>query len=162
MVEVSKIVQYSKFLLPLRSNINLFHSVFIFSRFESDCLSNCQYYDLMNWKTLDLFCHAAWAHCYCRNFELPNSGCGLLVNAAYKLAASVNSIINPFTLGWQGWPSGESTCLPPMWPGFDFRTRCHKCIEFVGPLLCHKRFFPGYSGFPLSSKTNIWFDLICE
>ena len=26
---------------------------------------------------------------------------------------------------WQGWPSGESTCLPPMWPGFDFRTRCH-------------------------------------
>ena len=18
---------------------------------------------------------------------------------------------------WQGWPSGESTCLPPMWPG---------------------------------------------
>ena len=54
-----------------------------------------------------------------------------------------------------GWPSGESTCLPPMWPGFDFRTRCHKWIEFVGPLLCHERFFPGYSGFPLSSKTKI-------
>ena len=26
---------------------------------------------------------------------------------------------------WQGWLSGESTCLPPMWPGFDFCTRCH-------------------------------------
>ena len=26
---------------------------------------------------------------------------------------------------WQGWPSGESACLPPMWPRFDFRTRCH-------------------------------------
>ena len=56
---------------------------------------------------------------------------------------------------WQGWPSGESTCLPPMWPGFDFCTRCHMWIQFVGPLLCHERFFPGYYGFPLSSKTNI-------
>ena len=25
---------------------------------------------------------------------------------------------------WQGWPSDESTCLPPMWPRFDFCTRC--------------------------------------
>ena len=56
---------------------------------------------------------------------------------------------------WQGWPSGESTCLPPMWPGADFRTRCHMWIEFVGSLFCHERFFPWYSGFPLSSKTNI-------
>ena len=56
---------------------------------------------------------------------------------------------------WQGWPSGESTCLPPMWPEFDFHTRCHMWIEFVGSLLCYERFFPGYSGFPLSSKTNI-------
>ena len=29
-------------------------------------------------------------------------------------------------------------------------------VEFVvGPILCSKRFFSGYSGFPLSSKTNI-------
>ena len=29
-------------------------------------------------------------------------------------------------------------------------------VEFVvGSLLCSKRFFSGYSGFPLSSKTNI-------
>ena len=63
---------------------------------------------------------------------------------------------------WQGWPSGESTCLPPMWPEFDIRTRCHMWIEFVGSLLCYERFSPGYSGFPLSSKTNIWFDLSCE
>ena len=27
--------------------------------------------------------------------------------------------------GWQDWPSGESTCFPPMWPGFYFRTRRH-------------------------------------
>ena len=49
---------------------------------------------------------------------------------------------------WQGWPSGESTFLPPMWPEFDFLARCHMQIEFVGSLLCYKRFFPGYSGFP--------------
>ena len=45
-----------------------------------------------------------------------------------------------------GWPSGESTCLSPMWPGFNFRTRCHMWIEFVGSV---------YSDFPLSSKANI-------
>ena len=56
---------------------------------------------------------------------------------------------------WQGWPSGESTCLSPMWPGFDFRTRRQMWTEFVGSLLCYERFFPGYSGFPLSPKTNI-------
>ena len=83
-----------------------------------------------------------------------------------KLARSRKQdfVLVPFFrfLWWQGWPSGESTCLPPMWPGFDFRTRCHMWIEFVGPLLCHERFFPEHSGFPLSSKTNISFDLICE
>ena len=56
---------------------------------------------------------------------------------------------------WQGWSSCESTCLPPMWPGLDSRTRRHMWIEFVGSLLCYERFSPGYSGFPLSSKTNI-------
>ena len=28
-------------------------------------------------------------------------------------------------------------------------------IEFVGSLLCYETFSPGYSGFPLSSKTSI-------
>ena len=55
----------------------------------------------------------------------------------------------------QGWRSGESTCLPPLWPRFDFRTRRHMWVEFVGSLLCYERFFPGYSGFPISPKTNI-------
>ena len=56
---------------------------------------------------------------------------------------------------WQGWRCVESTCLPPMWPGFDFRTRRQMWIDFVGSLLCYERFSPGYSGFPLSPKTNI-------
>ena len=61
--------------------------------------------------------------------------------------------------GWrreQGWRSGESARLPPMWPGFDSRTRRHMWVEFVvGSRPCSERFFSGYSGFPLSSKTNI-------
>ena len=61
--------------------------------------------------------------------------------------------------GEQGWCSGESARLPPMCPGFDSRTRRHMWAEFVGSLLCSERFFSGNSGFPLSSKTNIWFDL---
>ena len=68
-------------------------------------------------------------------------------------------------LGEQGWCSGESARLPPMCPGFDSRTRRHMWVEFVvGSLLCSERFFSGYSGFPLSSKTNIskfQFDLEC-
>ena len=43
-----------------------------------------------------------------------------------------------------------------MCPGFDSRTRRHMWIEFVlGSLPGSERFFPGYSGFLLSSKTNI-------
>ena len=38
-------------------------------------------------------------------------------------------------------------------PGSTFRTRLDTWIEFVGSLLCSERFFPGFSGFPLSSKS---------
>ena len=58
--------------------------------------------------------------------------------------------------GEQGWRSGESTRFPPMCPGFDSQTRCHMWVDFVvGCLPCSERFFSGYSGFPLSSETNI-------
>ena len=44
----------------------------------------------------------------------------------------------------------------PMWPGFDSRTRRHMWVEFVvGSRPCSERFFSGYFGFPLSSKTSI-------
>ena len=56
----------------------------------------------------------------------------------------------------RGWRSGWSTRLPPMWPGFNSRRRRHMWVEFVvGSLRCSERFSSGYSGFPLSSKTNI-------
>ena len=65
----------------------------------------------------------------------------------------------------QGWRSGESTRLPPMWPGFKSRRRRHMWVEIVvGSLPCSERFFSGYSGFPLSLKTNTFkfqFDLEC-
>ena len=57
--------------------------------------------------------------------------------------------------GEQGWHSGKSTRLPPIWPAFEFWRRRHMWVEFVvGSLLCSARFFSGYSGFPLSLKTN--------
>ena len=47
------------------------------------------------------------------------------------------------------------TCLPPLWPGFKSRCRCHMWVDFVvGSLLCSERFFSGYYGFALSSNTN--------
>ena len=56
----------------------------------------------------------------------------------------------------KGWGSGESARLLPMWPGFKSQRRRHMWGEFVvGSLLWSERFFSGYSGFPLSSKTNI-------
>ena len=56
----------------------------------------------------------------------------------------------------QGWRSGESSRLPPMFPGFDSRTRRHMWVEFVvGSLPCSERFFSGYSGFLLCSKKHI-------
>ena len=46
--------------------------------------------------------------------------------------------------GWQGWRSGESICLPPIWPGFDSRSRCHMWVEFVvGSRPCSEVFSPG-------------------
>ena len=59
----------------------------------------------------------------------------------------------------QGWRSGESTRLPPMWPGFDSQIRRHMWVEFVGSLLCTERFFPGTPVSPLLKKPP--FDLIC-
>ena len=55
--------------------------------------------------------------------------------------------------GEQGWRSGESTRLPPMWPGFKSWRRHHMWVEFVvGSLPCYEKFFSGYSGFPSPQK----------
>ena len=54
--------------------------------------------------------------------------------------------------GEQGWRSGESAHLPPMWPGFDSRTRRHMWVEFVVVSSLLRGFFSGLSGFPRSTK----------
>ena len=46
-------------------------------------------------------------------------------------------------LGEQGWRSGESTRLPPIWPRFDSLTRRHMWVEFVvGFRSCFEGFSP--------------------
>ena len=60
--------------------------------------------------------------------------------------------------GSQGRRIGESTRLPPMWPGFDSQIRRQMWVEFVGSLLCTERVFSGNSGFPSPQKPK--FDLI--
>ena len=57
--------------------------------------------------------------------------------------------------GVQGWRSGESTRLPPMWPGFDSQTRRHMWVEFVGSLLCTERFSLGTPVSPLLKNQNV-------
>ena len=58
-------------------------------------------------------------------------------------------------MGSKGWRSGESTLLPPVWPGFKSQCQHHMWVEFVvGSLPCSERFSSGYSGFPFSLKTN--------
>ena len=34
-------------------------------------------------------------------------------------------------VGEQGWNSGDSTHLPPLWPGFNSRTRRHMWVELA-------------------------------
>ena len=60
-------------------------------------------------------------------------------------------------VGVQGWRSGESTRLPPMWPGFDSQIRRQM---WVGSLLCSERFSPGTPVSPLLKKPKFEFDLI--
>ena len=78
----------------------------------------------------------------------------------YRLLFTFSVIIVPLLInikayGKQGWRSGESTRVPPMWPEFDSRTPRQMWVKFViGSRPCSERFFSGYSGFPLSSKTK--------
>ena len=63
--------------------------------------------------------------------------------------------------GVQGWRSGESTRLPPMWSGFDSHIRRHMLVEFVGSLLWTERFSPGTPVSPLLKNHHLnWFLLI--
>ena len=69
---------------------------------------------------------------------------------------AVTDLAEKLKQGEQGRRNGEITRLPPVWPRFDSRIRRHMWAEFVvGSHPCSERFFFGYFGFPLSSKTNV-------
>ena len=55
--------------------------------------------------------------------------------------------------GMQGWRSGESTRLPPMW--LDSQIRRHMWVEFVGSLLCTERFYSGTLVSPLLKHQHL-------
>ena len=57
--------------------------------------------------------------------------------------------------GVQGWRSGLSTRLSPMWPEFDSQIRRHMWVEFVGSLLCTERFSPGTPVSPLLQNQHL-------
>ena len=62
------------------------------------------------------------------------------------------TVSKKYVTGEQGWRSGESTNVARV-PFPDLR---HMWVEFVvDSRSCSERFFSGYSGFSLSSKTNI-------
>ena len=52
------------------------------------------------------------------------------------------------------WHSGESACLPPMWPRFDSRTRRHMWVDrdccWFSSL--SREFYSGFSGLPRSTS----------
>ena len=67
----------------------------------------------------------------------------------------INDCINVvYPFGEQWWCSGEKTRLPAR-VQILASSPYHLWVEFVvGSLPCSERFFSGYSGFPLSLKTN--------
>ena len=78
-----------------------------------------------------------------------------------KWGTGISQVTLPLVQGgrWWGlrWRRGDSTRLPPMWPGFKSLRRRHMWVEFlVGSFLCSEKIFAGYSVFPLSSKANIF------
>ena len=80
----------------------------------------------------------------CGQGSIPRLGviCGLSLLILYSAPRGFSPVLS--SLGVQGWRSGESTRLPPMWTGFDSQTRRHMWVEFVGSLLCTERFFSGF------------------
>ena len=86
----------------------------------------------------------ALASYQCGSGSIPrlNVTCWLSLLVVYSALRGFSPVLS--SLGVQGWRSGESTRLPPMWPGFDSQIRLHMWVEFVGSLLSTERFFSGF------------------
>ena len=102
-------------------------------------------------------------HCHSfRTFVVEGGIAPSICEYQYQFVHHCKITMSPLTwVGVQGWRSGESTRLPPMWPGFDSSTRRHMWVEFVGSLLCTERFSPGTPVSPLLKNQHLtWFALI--
>ena len=98
-------------------------------------------------------------HCYSSFFALLLRSIGV---RKYGYRFISYSLQNEYKIqNWeQWWRIGESTRLPPMWPGFDSWIGRHMWVEFVGSLLysAPRGFSPGTPVFPSHQKPT--FDLI--
>ena len=56
------------------------------------------------------------------------------------------------------WCSGESTRLPPMWPGFYSQTRHYMWVSLLVLYSASRAFLWVLQFFPLLKKPNIWLD----
>ena len=64
-------------------------------------------------------------------FALPAMNDPLLTELKFRENTVTWNYFMPIFGGEQGWSSGESTCLPPMWPGFKSWCQCHTWVDFV-------------------------------
>lgn len=95
-------------------------SVHYFRKFKSEDWPNCQYYDSMNWKSLSFSImqrkHIVIEKSCFPNFELPSSGCGLSVYAAYMAVCTV--LLNQFTTPSVSWElTLQSAFVPSAFAG---------------------------------------------
>ena len=92
-------------------------------------------------------CQSLTAHFACHNWKACSHAQGAVSQSVSSSFYNANDA-SLFPVE-QGWRSGESTCLPPVWPGFESWRRRHMWAEFVvGFLHCSERVFCGYSSFP--------------
>ena len=84
----------------------------------------------------------SWFHSALFKFYADDS----LVNTLSKRDAHHDGIYCYWRKRKQGWRSGESARLPPMWPGFKSRRPRHMWVEFAGG------FSPGTPVFPSPEK----------
>ena len=72
-----------------------------------------------------------------------------------QLSVAVSCFNRQEICGVQGWRSGLSTRLPPMWPEFGSQIRRHMWVEFVCFLLCTERFSQGTPVSPLLQNQHL-------
>ena len=110
----------------------------------------CYWFSSLLW---EVFLLALWFSCFLKKqYQCGpglNPGLGIIHGLSFLLVLFLAP--GGFSLGTLVFLFPQKTV--PMWPGLESRTRHYTWVEFlVGSLPCSRRFFSGYSGFPVSSK----------